>query len=259
MKHRVIISALWLLLFCVAIAPAQDADARRRAARYEPVMVQAGARYGVDPRLLWTIAFLETRFRPEMVSRVGARGLMQFMPATAARFRLNDPHDAAGSIDAAARYLRELQALFDRRLDLVLAAYNAGEGAVIAFRDGRKLILSNGKVINPNAIKTGGVPPYRETYSYVSDGIALYQRLIGSRQWPQGIQIARYRLPKGKSQEDITAPPLESMPEEIIQLKQGSVYYVDSIAGSEATAPPVGHPSLPRLPDNSTPRSIYPQ
>jgi soluble lytic murein transglycosylase-like protein len=251
MKHRVIIHALWLLLSCSAIAPAQDRDTLRRAARYESLMIEAGGRYGVDPRLIWTVAYLETRFQPRLVSEAGACGLMQLMPATAGRFGVKNIFDPEQSIDAATRYLRVLQEMFAGRLDLILAAYNAGEGTVEAFKAGRRLVLSDGKVINPKAIKTEGVPPYRETHSYVSEGIALYQRLIEGSP-----QIVRYRLPKEKREEKITAAPLEPMPEEIIQLKQGSIYPVPV---SEETRPDAQQPAAPYLPHNSAPRSVYPR
>src|SRR5262249_33845225 len=182
MKYRTIGFILLMTFLCVSHTAGQDAETLRRAEQYEPLMMEAGARRGVDPRLLWTIAYLETRFRPDQVSRVGARGMMQFMPATATRLGLRDPNQPADSIDAAARYLRKLQAMFGHRLDLILAAYNAGEEAVAAYRDGRKLLLSNGKMINPQGIKTGGVPPYRETRDYVNDGIALYLRLAERRE-----------------------------------------------------------------------------
>ena len=73
---------------------------------------------------------------------------MQFMPETAARYALTNPHDPQTAIDAGARYFRDLLRKFDGRVDLALAAYNAGEGTVEAFRTGRSLRLANGKVIN---------------------------------------------------------------------------------------------------------------
>jgi hypothetical protein len=123
-----------------------------RARRYEPLIAQAAARWGVDARLLWVIAYLESRFNPLAVSPKGARGMMQFMPATAARFGLKDPHDPAAAADAAARYVRLLLSRYGSRLDCVLAAYNAGEGAVDAW---------------------GGVPRYRETLAYVQRGMRM--------------------------------------------------------------------------------------
>ena len=91
----------------------------------------------VDPHLLWTIGFLETRFRPWLRSPVGAEGLMQFMPATAARFNLVNPYQPEPAIRAAARYVRFLSNRFGGRIDSILAGYNAGEGAVDAFLWGK--------------------------------------------------------------------------------------------------------------------------
>ena len=154
---------------------------RERASLYEPYIAAAARKYAVDPRVLWTLAYLETRFRPELVSPKKARGLMQFMPGTAARFNLKNPHDPAAAIDAAARYVRELMAQFDGRLDLVLAGYNAGEGAVECYRSGRTIRTSSGKVINPRGIKTSGVPPYAETQSYVRRGLLVFARVTRAR------------------------------------------------------------------------------
>jgi hypothetical protein len=98
---------------------------------------------------------------------------MQFMPETAARYALRDPHDPQTAIDAGARYLRDLLRKFDGRVDLALAAYNAGEGTVEAFRTGRSLRLTSGKVINPAQSITGGIPPYRETQEYVRSAISF--------------------------------------------------------------------------------------
>ncbi|MBS1807504.1 MAG: lytic transglycosylase domain-containing protein [Acidobacteria bacterium] len=145
----------------------------RRAAVYESAMIQAGKRWGVDPRLLWAIGYNETKFVPTLRSPVGALGMMQFMPGTAARFGLKNPFDPLASIEGAARYLSLLQRQFPNRPDLLLAAYNAGEVAVRAYLQGRTVVLSNGKVINGRGIKTNGVPPYRETQGYVKQGMAI--------------------------------------------------------------------------------------
>jgi soluble lytic murein transglycosylase-like protein len=150
------------------------------ATAYHPAIKAAAARYAVDPHLLWTIAYLETRFRPQLVSPKGARGLMQFIPSTGRRYGLHtraDFHDPLRSIDAAARYVKDLSALFDGRIDLVLAGYNAGENAVI--RLGYK------------------VPPYRETRSYVARGVSLFNRLtqanILSVELAQDLQAPRLK------------------------------------------------------------------
>lgn len=155
-----------------------------RAKVYEPLIASTAERYNVDPNLLWTIAYLESRFSQNAVSykngKPRAYGLMQFTGSTALRYGLTNPHDPSESIDAAARYVRDLQTRFGPRVDLILAAYNAGEGTVEAFRDGRTLVLPNNKIINPQAQRTGGIPPYTETRQYVARGEIIYRELTRS-------------------------------------------------------------------------------
>lgn len=162
---------------------------RTRARVYESLIASTAERYNVDPHLLWTIAYLESRFRHNAVSykngKPCAYGLMQFTGATALRYGLTNPHDARESLDAAARYVRDLQTRFGPRVDLILAAYNAGEGTVQAFRDGRTLVLPNNKIINPRGQRTGGIPPYTETRQYVARGKIIYQELTCSMISPE--------------------------------------------------------------------------
>lgn len=148
-----------------------------RASLFEDVIADAARKENVDPRILWTIAHNETRFRPWLTSPKNAQGMMQFMPATAARFGLAEPYDPNASVYAAARYVKYLGRLFDWRLDSVLAAYNSGEGTVQSYLRGRT-IHSNGRLINRSGRRTpGGVPPYRETINYVSQGVKIYRWL----------------------------------------------------------------------------------
>lgn len=148
-----------------------------RAEFFEKEIADVARRERVDPLILWAIAYNETRFRPWLRSPKNAQGLMQFMPATARRFGLADPYEPASSLQAAARYVRYLSGLFGGRPDSILAAYNSGEGTVLAYLQG-KSILSNGRLINPSARQTtGGVPPYRETINYVSQGLRMYRWL----------------------------------------------------------------------------------
>ena len=152
-----------------------------RAKVYEPLIASTAQRYNVDPRLLWTIAYLESRFRADVVSykngKPCAYGIMQFTIATAQRYGLTNPYNPKESIDAAARYVRDLQTRFGPHPELILAAYNAGEGTVEAFRDGKTLVLSNNKIINPRGLRTGGIPPYNETRHYVAQGGIIYGKL----------------------------------------------------------------------------------
>ena len=122
-------------------------------ANLDALIRENGARHGVDPYLIFLVMEHESRFRAGAVSRAGARGLMQLMPATARRFGVRKIHDPAQNISAGTRYLKELLGMFGGRVDLALAGYNAGEGAVVRY--GQR------------------VPPYAETKSYV--------RRIGAR------------------------------------------------------------------------------
>lgn len=152
-------------------------DVLSRARVFEATIEKAARTEGVDPLILWTIAYNETRFRPWLTSPKNAQGMMQFMPATAARFGLSDPYEANASIRAATRYVKYLGRLFDWKLESVLAAYNAGEGTVLAYIQGREL-RSNGKLINASRRRTtNGVPPYKETVGYVSQGVKVYRWL----------------------------------------------------------------------------------
>jgi hypothetical protein len=153
---------------------------RQRALMYEPSIAAAAAKYKVDPRALWTIAYLETRFRADQRSPKGAQGLMQFMPGTARRFNLAHPYNGNESIEAAARYLAELTKRFNGRLDLILASYNSGETAVDCYLNGRTVRATSGHIINRGGIRNGGIPPYAETQKYVRRGLLVFTRVASA-------------------------------------------------------------------------------
>jgi soluble lytic murein transglycosylase-like protein len=230
MKLKTLTPWLIVMMLPMVYVQAQETDVRQRAKSYEPLIAAAAQRYGVDPRLLWTIAYLESRFRQGAISykegKPRAYGMMQFTAPTAARYGLKDPHSVREAIDAAARYVRDLQERFGARGDLILAAYNAGEGTVEAFRDGRKLKLRTGKLVNPNGIRTGGVPPYLETREYVARGKTVYQSI--SR---QGLFVVPARSPSRASAEPPAAKNTESeVPREL------SIYTLPS--GKKQTSKP---------------------
>jgi soluble lytic murein transglycosylase-like protein len=173
-----IVLGLWLCASAIAHAQAGliDENTRQRALAYESLFITTARQYNLDARLLWVIAYLESRFRPQAVSPKGARGLMQLMPATAVRWSVQNPHEPRQAIIGAARYVQYLEQRFAGRVDLTLAAYNAGEMTVEAYRAGRMVRVGR-KLINPFGIRTDGVPPYRETRAYVSAGVALLGHL----------------------------------------------------------------------------------
>ena len=168
-----------LTVICLAVtvvgqsARHDDLQLRERVKNFEPYIAAAALRYRVDARILRAICFVESRYLIGVVSPRGARGPMQFMPDTAALYGLRNPHDPEQAIDAAARYFRDLLRKFDGRVDLALAAYNAGEGAVISFMTGKPLRLRDGRIVNAGGVITGGVPPYVETQRYVRSILAL--------------------------------------------------------------------------------------
>ena len=175
MIQKLVHALVFLLLAGISVNAQQGTNysIQQRAKSLDPYFVDSARRYGIDPRILRVLCYLESRFRLNAISPKGALSPMQFMTETDARYGLSNPHDPKLAIDAAARYFRDLLSKFDGRIDLAFAAYNAGEGTVEAFRNGRVLRLSNGKVINAGRSITGGVPPYRETQNYVRLAIDL--------------------------------------------------------------------------------------
>jgi len=117
------------------------------SAEIDNYLVNSGTRNGVDPLLLYSIMHQESSFKLHAVSPKGARGLMQLMPGTAARYGVANIFDPKQNIEGGARYVRFLLDLFEGDVDLALAGYNAGEGAVEKFG--------------------WRIPPYSETLEYV--------------------------------------------------------------------------------------------
>ena len=114
---------------------------------YDDLIVRTSEKYRVDSALVKAIIKAESNFNHRAVSPVGARGLMQLMPATATTLQVQDSFHPENNIDGGVRYLRYLMNLFNGNLPLVLAAYNSGENTVIRYKN--------------------RIPPYQETQSYV--------------------------------------------------------------------------------------------
>jgi len=129
-------------------------SARRKS--IEPIVQRIAQSHGVNPALLKAIIEVESGFNANALSPKGAVGLMQVMPATAARYGRFDLYSPEQNVDVGARYLRDLLAMFDGNVRLAVAAYNAGE----------------------NAVKRHGhrVPPYQETIKYVPMVLERYDR-----------------------------------------------------------------------------------
>jgi hypothetical protein len=165
-RHKVIVSmaagmlALSLVTASLAHGHSTKRQRVRSQSRFTPQLAEQIIRIareeGVDPFLALEVMRAESGFKWLARSHKGARGLMQMIPATALRFGVSDPYDPEQAIRGGCRYLRFLSERYGGKLDLVLAGYNAGEGAVDRY--GRR------------------VPPYRETRGYVAAIMRGYRR-----------------------------------------------------------------------------------
>ena len=125
------------------------------AVPFGDIIHEKAAKYDVDPALVAAVIETESRFHPQARSRVGARGLMQLMPKTGRWLGARNLNDPNQNIDAGVKYLKYLQARFNGDLNKAIAAYNAGEG---------------------NVRRYNGVPPFRETRSYVKKVMTRKQK-----------------------------------------------------------------------------------
>ena len=123
--------------------------------KYANIIQTASQAYGVEPSLVHAVISAESAYNQNAISRAGAMGLMQLMPDTARRYGVQNMMDPTENIHGGVRYLRDLLAMFKGRVDLAVAAYNAGENAVI--RHGHK------------------IPPYAETRNYVPKVLGFYR------------------------------------------------------------------------------------
>jgi len=139
----------------------------------------AAHRHGLDPRLVEAVIAVESNFNPGAVSPRGAMGLMQLMPDTANRYEVDNPFDPLQNIAGGTQYLRDLLERFRGDLRIALAAYNAGEAAVVTYR---------------------GMPPYGETRAYVSKVLERYgQSSVMLSRTPSSLEVYRLSAPGGRS------------------------------------------------------------
>jgi soluble lytic murein transglycosylase-like protein len=138
-----------------APASAPNAPAMVPPAQIDRLVSTSAAQWGVDPALVKAIIANESGFNANATSGVGAQGLMQLMPGTAAGLGVADAYDPAQNVSGGTRYIRGLLDRFKGDLPKAIAAYNAGPGAVE---------------------KYGGIPPYPETQNYVQNVLASYDK-----------------------------------------------------------------------------------
>lgn len=144
---------------CSAKPGVNFGSVRLRMDTYSNEISAAAAQYGVDEAIVRAIIHAESSFNPNALSRVGAQGLMQLMPATARRFGVSNAFDPSQNIRGGVQYLAWLLKRFNGNLTLAAAGYNAGEGAVDRYK---------------------GVPPYSETQRYVVRVAQLAERYRGA-------------------------------------------------------------------------------
>jgi len=123
--------------------------------QFDPIISDVSKKYGIEAPLIKAVIKAESDFDPNAISNKGARGLMQIMPMNYRLLNVENPFDPHQSINAGARYLREMLDRYSGKLNLSLAAYNAGPGAVD---------------------RHGGVPPYPETTEYIERVLRYYER-----------------------------------------------------------------------------------
>jgi hypothetical protein len=137
---------------------AVERGAMLKATTYSAIITAAAEAHGVDPILVQALIQVESNYQPRARSSKGAMGLMQLMPAVAREYKVKNAYDPKTNIDAG---IKKLKGLIDKwGVDLALAAYNAGEGAVMRFK---------------------GIPPYRETQNYVTKILSLAGIPMGAR------------------------------------------------------------------------------
>lgn len=123
---------------------------------YDAYILASASRHGVDPALMKAMMHSESAFNPNARSPVGAQGLMQLMPATARRFKVNNAWNPSENIEGSAKYIAWLMKRFNNNVEYAVAGYNAGEG---------------------NVDKYNGIPPFKETRNYVKSVMSRYHSL----------------------------------------------------------------------------------
>lgn len=143
------------------LSPMNPAYRKISKAKFEELISSKASMYGIDPHLVRAIVKAESDYDEKAVSKKGATGLMQLMPETASRMGVKNIHDPEDNVEGGIRYLSKLLKMFDWQVPLAVAAYNAGENAVVKYGN--------------------RIPPYSETQTYVKRVLRYYSDYKGSR------------------------------------------------------------------------------
>ncbi len=142
------------------LSPSNPAFRKLSKQKFDEMISSAAARHGIDPHLVRAIVKAESDYDERAVSKKGATGLMQLMPETASRMGVRNIHDPEDNVEGGIRYLSKLLKMFDWQVPLAVAAYNAGENAVVKYGN--------------------RIPPYDETQTYVKRVLHYYKAYKGA-------------------------------------------------------------------------------
>lgn len=165
---------------------------------FDRLIRRNAAQHQVDPALIKAVMHIESAFNPHAVSDKGAQGLMQVMPETGQRYGAVDLFDPVQNVRAAALYLKDLQKLFKNNTRLVLAAYNAGENAVLRYK---------------------GIPPYNETQGYVRKVMKMHRQYQAKEK--AALKVASSTAKPAAATTPVEAPSAPTVP--ATQSSTGSV------------------------------------
>ncbi len=132
----------------------ETASKKAKESRFDPIIIKAANRHGVDPAIIKAIIKAESRYNPKALSKRGAKGLMQLMPKTAKALGVKDSFNPVHNIDGGTKYFKELLTKFGGKMEYAIAAYNAGYTKVRKYK---------------------GIPPFRVTRKYVRKVIRYYE------------------------------------------------------------------------------------
>jgi hypothetical protein len=149
-QNRVFVFFVILMLSCVTVF---GESATSTPVKYNHIIEKAAQKYDLPAKLIHSIIKAESNYNPYAVSSKGAAGLMQLMPETAKQYNVKDRFDPIENIEGGTKYLKDLVKIYDQNLELILAAYNAGQEAIKKYK---------------------GIPPYPETIDYIEKVKSAY-------------------------------------------------------------------------------------